>query len=331
MSSLLDWLFSALIFVNAAAITLWMAGAIYYDVCHEAHYGWLLAGGWAVVVLLLFAAWQPPWQPFAVLLGVAVLFLGWWLGQKPSHHRDWEPAVAVLPRVVHSGDVVTIINIRNFEYRSLDDFTPHYETRTFHLSNLEAADIIFFTWGSPWMSHPVLVFDFGPDGRICMSIEVRYRKGQKYSIIRSFYRQQELIFVAADERDVILRRTKHGHNEGAYLYHFNTSAEELRAAFLDYVEAINGLYDKPRWYHALCANCTTSFYRLPNSRCRCDWRVLVNGRLDRALYESGRLDRSRPFPELRRSAFLNEVANGAPENGFGNHIRCELERRQHEP
>jgi hypothetical protein len=238
--------------------------------------------------------------------------------------------VAVLPRAVRAGDVVTIENVRNFEYRSLDDFTPRYEARTFHLANLRGLDIVFFNWGSPWMSHPVLVFDFGPDGRVCMSIEVRYRKGQDYSVLRSLYRQQELTFVVADERDVILRRTKYGRPQEAHLYRFNASAEELRTAFLDYVGAINGLYERPRWYHGLCANCTTTFYRLPNSRRRLDWRVIANGRLDRALYEDGRLDRTLPFHELRRTAYLTDVANSAPEDGFGDHVRRELERRRHE-
>jgi hypothetical protein len=237
--------------------------------------------------------------------------------------------VAVLPRAVRQGDVVAIENVRNFQYRSLDDVTRRYETRTLHLANLKAADLLFFYWGSPWMSHPVLVFDFGSDGRICMSIEVRYRKGQTFSIIRSWYRQQELIFVAADERDVILGRTKYGPSQEAYLYRFHASPEELRIAFLDYVGAINSLYETPRWYHGLFANCTTTFYRLPHSRFRLDWRVFANGRLDRALYEAGRLDRTLPFQELRRNASLNVVANSAPMDGFGDHIRRELERRPH--
>jgi hypothetical protein len=144
------------------------------------------------------------------------------------------------------------------------------------------------------------------------------------------YRQQELIFVVADERDAILRRTKYSRSQEAYLYCLNASAEELRTAFLDYIEAINSLHQTPRWYNGLCANCTTSFYRLPHSRTRCDWRVLANGRLDRALYEDGRLDRSFPFQELRRIASLNAIANSAPKDGFGDHIRRELERRRHE-
>jgi hypothetical protein len=307
-----------------------MVGAIYYDVCRESKWGWLLASSWVIGVISMFVAWQPLWLPFAVLLGITAIFLGWWFRQKPRQNRDWDPTVAVLPWAVRQGDIITVENIRNFEYRSLEDFTRRYETRTFHIANLKALDIIFFNWGSPWMSHPVLVFDFGSDGRICMSIEVRYRKGQNYSIIRSFYRQQELIFVVADERDVILRRTKHGQSQEAHLYHLNASAQEIRSAFLDYIDAINNLHDTPRWYHGLCANCTTAYYRLPHSRFRFDWRVLANGRLDRALYEDGRLDRTLPFHELRRTASLTQIANNSPEKEFGDHIRREIERRRHE-
>jgi hypothetical protein len=290
----------------------------------------LVALLWAVGVGALFAVWQPLWQPFAVLLGLTGLFLVWWLRQKPSHDRDWDPGVAVLPRIVRQDDVLTLENVRNFEYRSLDDFTPRYEVRTVHLSNLRGVDIIFFNWGSRLMSHPVLVFDFGTDGRICISIEVRYRKGQQFAVVRSFYRQQELIFVVADERDVILRRTKYGKTQTAHLYHLTASAEGLRTAFLDFVGAINDLYQMPRWYHGLCANCTTTYYRLPNSQPFRDYRVFANGGLDRALYEDGRLDRSLPFDELRRLALINDLANAAPEAGFGDHLRRELERRRHE-
>ncbi len=330
MDQLRQWLLPALLLPLAAVITLWMVGAMYYDLCRGASWGRWLAAGWAVGVLTLFAVWQPVWQPFAVLLAVAVLFVGWWLRQQPSHQRDWEPRVAVLPRARRAGDVVTIENVRNFDYRALDDYTPRHETRTVRLANLQGMDIVFFNWGSPWMSHPVLVFDFGPDGRVCLSAEVRYRKGQDYSVVRSLYRQQELIFVVADERDVILSRTKHGQPQEAHLYRFHAPLEEIRTAFLDYVAAINDLVERPRWYHGLCANCTTTFYRLPGSECRFDWRVLANGRLDQALYAAGRLDRSLPFHELRRFAYLNDVANNAPETNFGDHIRRELDRRRHE-
>lgn len=324
------WLVDAVFLAIAALIALWLAGAIYFDVGGETGWGAALATGWLGGAVFTFVVWQPTWQPFLALLGVLGAFLFWWFGQQPSHKRDWHPTVAVLPRAVRDGDAVTFENVRNFEYRSLEDYTIHYESRTYHLANLKGVDVIFFVWNMDWMSHPVLVFDFGPDGRICMSIEVRFRKGQQYSIVRSFFRQQEIIFLVADERDIILRRTKHSEGQEAYLYRLRVDAEELKSVFLDYVEAINRLYAKPRWYHALCTNCTTSFYQLPSTQWRCDWRVIANGRLDRALYQTGRLDRSLPFHELRRSAYLNDIANAAPVENFGDHIRRELERRRHE-
>jgi hypothetical protein len=330
MDRILELIAIALMPLTAAVIVVWVTGAIYYDVGHGSKWGWWLAAGWAVFAIALFAVWRPLWQPFVALLGVAALFLAWWFRQKPSQDRDWDPAVAVLSRAVREGDKVTIENVRNFDYRSLADYTPRYEARTYHLANLQGIDFILFNWGSAIMSHPVLVFDFGPDGRVCVSIEVRYRRGQAYSILRSIYHFYELIFLVSDERDAILRRTKCGQSREAHLYRLVTTAEDRRATFVDYVDAINALYHTPRWYHGLCTNCTTAFYQLPSRRWRCDWRVLANARLDQALYAAGRLDRALPFPELRRTAYLTDIANRAPEEGFGDYIRRELERCRHE-
>ncbi len=310
-------------------VSVWMVGAIYFDVCGGAMWARWVALAWVVGLITMFVAWRPLWQPTVALLGAEFLFLVWWYQLKPRNDRDWEPSVAVLPRAVRAGDAVTIENVRNLEYRSLHDFTPRYEARTYHLSNIKGVDVIFFVWGR-FLGHPVLVFDFGPDGRICMSIEARMLNGQEYSVVRSLYRQQELIFVAADERDVILRRTKYSQGQRAFLYHLNSSVEEQTSVFLDYVKMLNQLYESPRWYHVFFTNCTTSFYKLPNTRVRWDWRVIANARLDRALYQDGRLDRTLPFKELRRLSYLNDVANTAPSAGFGDHIRRELERRRHE-
>jgi hypothetical protein len=321
---------TVLMLAAATGIALWMAGAIYCDVCGCSKWGQIVAVAWLFGVVAVFVCWQPLWQPFVLLLGVFAVFLVWWFRIKPSHDREWEPAVAVLPRAIRDNDTVTIENVRDFEYRSATDFTVRYETRTYRLVNLTAADVIFFNWGSALMSHPVVVFDFGTDGRVCLSIEVRYRLGQAYSILASLYRHYELIIVAADERDAILRRTKFGPPQDAHLYQMVATAAELRAAFLDYVDTFNDLYGTPRWYHGLCTNCTTSFYQFPSIARRWDWRVLVNARLDQALYAAGRLDQSLPFLDLRQAAYLTDVANAAPANGFGDHVRSELERRRHE-
>src|SRR5262245_47599486 len=155
--AILDWLVAAAILTGSAVIALWTAGAIYYDLSGGKRWGQLGAVCWLLVVVVLFSFWQPLWKPCLVFLGAVALFLSWWRTQKPSHDRDWDPAVAVLPRAIRKGDEVTIENVRNFEYRSLDDFTPQYESRTYHLANLSGVDAVFFNWGSAVMSHPVLV------------------------------------------------------------------------------------------------------------------------------------------------------------------------------
>src|SRR4051812_48901760 len=156
MSRIVDGVVLAMTLATAAGVTLWTGGAIYYDVCRGTGWARLVAAGWVIGVAAAFAVWDPLWQPLAVLLGATALFLVWWLRQKPSNDRDWDPAVAVLPRAVRDGDAVTIENVRNFDYRSLTDFTPRYDTRTYRLANLRAVDVIFFNWGSAVMSHPVL-------------------------------------------------------------------------------------------------------------------------------------------------------------------------------
>ncbi|HVK16185.1 MAG TPA: hypothetical protein VM533_04495 [Fimbriiglobus sp.] len=130
MDRMPEWVVLAPTLAAATAVTLWMAGVIYYDVCGGGRWGLPAAAAWVVGVAALFARWRPPSQPLAALLGATAMFLTWWLRLKPSHDRDWEPAVAVLPRATRDGDAVTIENVRNFEYRSLDDFTPRYEART---------------------------------------------------------------------------------------------------------------------------------------------------------------------------------------------------------
>ena len=144
----MDWILSVLLIAIAAPITAWMAGAIYYDVCGGARWGRLGRGGLGRRRRrAVRRSGSRSGSRSSFCSASLALFLVWWFRQKPSHDRDWDPSVAVLPRAVRDGDAVTIENVRNFEYRSLDDFTPRYETRTYHLANLQGVDIIFFNWG----------------------------------------------------------------------------------------------------------------------------------------------------------------------------------------
>ena len=72
-------------------------------------------------------------------LAFILVFAGvvaWWIAIPPSHDRNWRPEVAVMPRAFIDGDRVRITGVRNFEYRSRNDFTVSYEEREVSLSHL---------------------------------------------------------------------------------------------------------------------------------------------------------------------------------------------------
>src|SRR5207244_1283487 len=115
-----------------------------------------------------------------------ILFTGvliWFFSAKPSNNRDWQTDVEQVPRVEINGDTVTIHNVRNFEYRTETEYTPHWETRTYQLSALRSADIILCYWGSKNIAHGMVSFDFSGDQFLCASIETRKHLSEDYSTV----------------------------------------------------------------------------------------------------------------------------------------------------
>src|SRR5436305_15220311 len=93
---------------------------------------------------------------------------------------------------------VTIHNVRNCDYRTDTDFTPHWETRVVRLSQITGMDVAIDYWGSPWISHPIVSFQFADALLLCFSIESCKTIGETISAIRGFYRHYTLIYVFDD-------------------------------------------------------------------------------------------------------------------------------------
>jgi hypothetical protein len=140
--------------------------------------------------------------------------------------------------------------------------------------------------------------------------------GQEYSAILGFFRQYELIFVVADERDVIRLRTNFRKGEEVFLYRGKVGPESARAIFITYVQYLNELKDRPQWYNAATRNCTTTLDRQLASKVAnpqpWNYKILVNGTLDELLYDRGRLvTDGLPFSDLKTRAHVNMMAKAA--------------------
>jgi hypothetical protein len=288
--------------------------------------GWL----WpiAAVAFLAAALWtgvfmRPRRCGRLLFLTLFVLLVAAWSAIPASNTRDWQPDVAVLPYADIDGNRLTVHNVRNCDYRSETDFDVRHEDRTYDLDKLRTADLFVVYWGSPSIAHTMISFGFEGDSYLCISIETRKEKGEDYSAIRGFFKQYELTYVIADERDLVRLRTNY-RGEDVYLYRLKADPKAVREVLVNYLKQANRLKQEAEWYNALTSNCTTNIrgHMRAYATSRWDWRILINGYVDEMAYENGRLDRSLPFAELKARSHINERGKAADKNpAFSRRIR----------
>jgi hypothetical protein len=310
----------AIALIVAVVLTLWSAAALFFDSPYPA-----LRTPAAILYLIVILA--------ALLLlrrnhvGLIVAFCGfvlvalWWFTIKPSSDRNWQPDNAQTAWADINGDEVTIHNVRNCDYVTETNYTCQWETRTYNLSNLRGADVFITWWGSPWIAHPIVSFDFGEQGHVPMSIETRDVVGQTYSAIRGFFRQYTLTYIVTDERDVIRLRTNFRKHEEVYIFRTTVQPPLARKIFLDYLQRANELHRQPEWYNAVTNNCTTniavSAAEAQHKKVHLDWRILLNGKMDEMMYENDALvTGGLALPALKAQAHINAAgiaADNSPE------------------
>ena len=126
---------------------------------------------------------------------------------KPSNNREWTPEQAMLAKAEFRGRQVTIRNIRDCRWRTLDDFDLSYFDRTFDLDRLTSVDFVVVPFNEmPSLGHTMLSFGFDDGDHLAVSVEIRKERGEAFSAVKGFFRQYELMYVVASERDVIQRR-----------------------------------------------------------------------------------------------------------------------------
>ncbi|MEE8588488.1 MAG: DUF4105 domain-containing protein [Sulfurimonadaceae bacterium] len=281
-------------------------------------YGFAIGFGLASLssVILLWSR-RLRWRALSAYSLLFMLLLLWYGTITPSNDRQWQEDVALLPYTTQKDNLITVYNIRNFDYRSETDYTPAYYDKTFDLDKLEGVDIISVYWMGPAVAHVFLSFAFAGDEHLAVSIETRKEKGESYSALKGFFRQYELYYVVADERDVIRLRTNYRLDppEDVYVYPTSGTIGDARRLFLAYIEKINALKNTPEFYNTLTTNCTTTIWlnaHVNTDRIPLSWKILASGYVPEYLYENGRLHAGElSFSQLRESVHINERAHEA--------------------
>jgi len=190
---------------------------------------------------------------------------------KPSLDRDWSPDQEVLPLVeFHGTDAapascpptgrVVIRNIRSIHYRTARDHDVRHYDREFDLNDLANAWLAISPFAGFGAAHAFLSFGFNDGTYINVSVEVRRTRGRQFGALPGMLRQFELMYVIADESDVIWLRTNCAGND-VRLYPIRTEIEKIRSVFLDILLRVNKLGVTPEFYHTIFNNCTTNIVR----------------------------------------------------------------------
>jgi uncharacterized protein DUF4105 len=307
-------------------MTIWAVGALYYAPLVPKNWRFLVAISYAVITIAAFLLLP---HNVRTLFGFTLLFallVVMYFQIPASNERDWQPEVAVTPWAERVGDLITIHGVRNLDYRTETDFTPRWETRTYDLSKLDSVDLVAVYWAGKAIAHIMLSFGFEGKDYLAISIETRKERGESYSTLAGFFRQYELVYVVADERDVIRVRTTYRQpQEDVYVYRVRAPRENIRRGFLDYMKTINEMRERPKFYNTLTTNCTTTIAahtRVNLEAPPLSWKTLLSGYLPEYVYQLGRLDTTRPFAELERLSWVNARAHAADQDpAFSQRIR----------
>jgi hypothetical protein len=235
----------------------------------------------------------------------------------PSNYRDWMPEQAVLPQAEIQGNRVSIQNVRNCQYFANDVYLVGHYNMSFDLSDVQGVDFIVVPFaGSPAVAHTMLSFKIlGPDGKpdyLAVSVETRKEKSEKYNAMQGSTRQYELMYVLADERDVIQYRTNFS-GQDVYLYQTTATPETARMLLADVLARVNQLAQKPEFYDTLTNNCTSNIVghieRIrPERRISEDVRAFLPGYSDELAYDEGLIVRHGTFQETKQRALINPLA-----------------------
>lgn len=308
----------------AAALVAWVAMALHFQIALPARVVLYLALTAVTGAVLWFAfrgRWGRVWTLMAGLAGAAIL---WWGTLLPRDDRDWRPEVARGVTAEISGDTAVLSNVRDFDWRTEEEATERWETRTVDLNAITSLDLFLSVWDSPEIAHTLVSFGFADGQHVVFSSEIRKEAGEDFSSLGGFFRKFELVLIAADERDIIRLRTD-VREEQVSVYPITLDPAARRTLFLSYLDLGNDLARAPRWYNTLTANCTTVPYHLArhlSDRVVPDLRVILSGRLPGYLYDLGVLRPDMTLPAIVTRARLGMLGPAIPDGAaFSRRLR----------
>ncbi|MED5267579.1 MAG: DUF4105 domain-containing protein [Candidatus Thermoplasmatota archaeon] len=267
--------------------------------------------------------------------GLALSFLIWvvlrHLSLRPSNDRSWVNDNERMATADFDGDMVTIRNVRDFNWRSTRDFDERWIDVKINLNKMSKIWFVleYFDPSKRQMAHTIMSFETEDGERIACSIEVRREKGERYHPLKGLFRQYELIYVWATERDVIGVRTRCRKKSVTHLFEAVVLGPGNERRMLEsYLRRTNKLSVEPEWYNTITNTCTTNIVGHVNQvypgRVPRAISILLPGLSPKLLHRNNLVKMTGTLEETLEMSIIDERANSWDESSdFGDWIRSE--------
>lgn len=285
--------------------TAWTLMALWYQSPLPWRSLWIATAIGTAIAIPILTRGRPRLR-FAVLLAALAIVALWWSTIRPSNARDWATDVAHGVTAEIHGSRLVVSNVRDFQWRTRQTFEPRWRTEVYDLDDLVSADLISSVWSNPAIAHTLISFGFSDGRHLVFSAEIRRERHEVFSEVGGFFKEFELVLIAAEERDIVRLRTD-VRGETVSRFPLRIATDQARALLVAYLEAGNALDRKPRFYQTITTNCTTVIFRLARlvqPGVPADWRILISGYLPDYLYQHAMIRTDVPLEEVKRQAVI---------------------------
>jgi len=259
-----------------------------------------------------------------------LLHLIYFAATSPTNEGPWKPYYERVASVEMIDGDYHITNFRRARYDAAGELESiKWQDRTIDPTKLKSVWLGISVFAEPLLAHTFLSFDFGDGDPLVVSIEARQRPDQSYSPVKGLYDAYHLIYVLADEQDIIGVRT-HARAEMVYFHPLIIEPETEQTLLADMLARTANVGTAPEFYNTLTGNCTNSLIRdAPYSwlKRHFDPRVLLPGLVDRAAYAEDILDRRYSLEGLQRAALIDPEGFSPTQNDLSDHLRAAYRER----
>lgn len=265
-----------------------------------------------------------------LLVAVGMLLAAFFFLRKPSLSREWSPDQEVLQTISCYGEYITVHQLRQARYRSVNDYDISHAEHTFKKSDLVRTWLLIEPFGN-WLpfglhaAHVLLSFELSNGTYICVSPEIRKKVGKKFNALKAFLRGYEIMYVLGDERDLIELRTNH-RKDDVFLYPLTLDTTQTQELFLNISSSVNSLGQTPQFFNTLTNSCTTNIaHHLRSLGIALPWwhyLYVFPGTLDKLYISRGLIKTSTSYSDTRKKHYITKRAQeNLSEEAFSQSIR----------